>query len=55
MSKDIDCKWSSHEGRAFVDLGLSEMWVACNIDATALEEYGNYYAWGKISTKSVIP
>ena len=34
-----------------VDLGLSVYWGTCNIGANAPEEYGDYYAWGEISTK----
>ena len=36
----------------FVDLGLSVKWATCNFGANAPEEYGNYYAWGEIETKS---
>ena len=35
-----------------VDLGLSVDWAVCNIGATVPEEYGDYYAWGEITTKS---
>ena len=35
-----------------VDLGLSVKWATYNVGATAPEEYGNYYAWGEIETKS---
>lgn len=34
-----------------VDLGLSVKWASCNLEASAPEEYGNYYAWGEIETK----
>jgi hypothetical protein len=36
----------------WVDLGLSVLWAAWNVDATSPEEYGGYYAWGETSTKS---
>jgi hypothetical protein len=36
-----------------VDLGLSIMWADRNLGAAFPEEYGNYYAWGEIATKSV--
>lgn len=36
-----------------VDLGLSVKWASFNLGAYAPEEYGNYYAWGEIETKSV--
>ena len=34
-------------GHQCVDLGLSVKWATCNIDATAPEKKGGYYAWGK--------
>ena len=36
----------------FVDLGLSVKWATCNLGAYWPWRYGNYYAWGEISTKS---
>lgn len=36
-----------------VDLGLSVKWANVNIGATSPESYGNYYAWGETTTKSV--
>ena len=35
-----------------VDLGLSVKWASFNVGASAPEEYGNYYAWGEVETKS---
>lgn len=35
-----------------VDLGLSVFWATCNIGASMPEEYGDYYAWGEIETKT---
>ena len=37
----------------YVDLGLPSglKWATCNIGANSPEEYGNYYAWGEVSTK----
>ena len=34
-----------------IDLGLSVKWGSCNIGAETPEAYGNYYAWGEVSTK----
>ena len=36
-------------GHAFVDLGLTSglKWATCNVGATALTEYGDYFAWGE--------
>ncbi|MCD8287112.1 MAG: DUF1566 domain-containing protein, partial [Clostridia bacterium] len=39
-------------GHEYVDLGLSVKWATCNVGASSPEGYGNYYAWGEISTKS---
>ena len=35
-----------------VDMGLSVAWATCNVGASAPEQYGSYYAWGEITTKS---
>ena len=34
-----------------VDLGLSVKWAGYNIDASAPEQFGGYYAWGEIEEK----
>ena len=39
-------------GHEFVDLGLSVKWATCNVGANRPEDYGDYYAWGEINTKS---
>ena len=36
----------------YVDLGLSVKWATCNIGASQPHEYGDYFAWGEVSTKS---
>ena len=38
-----------------IDLGLPSgtQWACCNVGAAAPEQYGNYYAWGETSPKSV--
>lgn len=36
-----------------VDLGLSVKWATCNLGANSEEEYGNYYSWGEVTTKSI--
>ena len=45
----------SYNGHDYVDLGLPSgtLWATCNIGANKPEGYGNYYAWGETSTKSV--
>ena len=42
----------THNGYVYVDLGLSTKWAACNVGAESPEQYGDYYAWGEIATKS---
>ncbi len=41
-------------GYEYVDLGLPSglKWATCNVGASSPEEYGDYYAWGEIETKS---
>ena len=41
-------------GYEYVDLGLPSglKWATCNVGASSAEEYGDYYAWGEIETKS---
>lgn len=36
----------------YVDLGLSVKWANVNIGALSPEDYGYYYSWGEIETKS---
>lgn len=35
----------------FEDMGLKVKWATCNIGATKLQDYGNYYAWGETESK----
>ena len=39
-------------GHGYVDLGLSVRWATCNVGASSPSGYGDYFAWGEISTKS---
>ena len=39
-------------GHEWVDLGLSVKWATCNVGATSPSDYGDYFAWGEIRTKS---
>ena len=43
---------TKNDTKEAVDLGVSVKWATCNIGATKPEDYGNYYAWGEITTKS---
>lgn len=38
-------------GHQCVDLGLSVDWAVVNIGANTLVDYGDYFAWGEVSTK----
>ena len=42
-----------HNGHGYVDLGLPSglKWATCNVGASNPEDYGDYYAWGEVSTK----
>ena len=40
-----------HNGHEYVDLGLSVKWAICNVGADYPEDYGNYFAWGEVTTK----
>ena len=39
-------------GHEPVDLGLSVMWASCNLGASSPEEFGDYFAWGEVESKS---
>ena len=44
---------SSHKGHEYVDLGLSVKWATCNVGAQSPEDYGEYYAWGETTAKTI--
>lgn len=39
---------------AFVDLGLNKLWAAANINATTIDDRGDYFAWGSIAKQTSI-
>ena len=41
-------------GHEYVDLGLPSglNWATCNVGANKPEDYGDYFAWGEVNTKS---
>ncbi len=43
-----------YNGHEYVDLGLPSgtLWATCNVGATNSENYGDYFAWGEVETKS---
>ena len=46
-------KSGTEDGHDYVDLGLTSgtKWATCNIGADNPQDYGNYYAWGEVTTK----
>ena len=40
-----------HNGREYVDLGLSVKWATCNVGATRPSDYGGYYRYGETTPK----
>ena len=44
---------NKHNGHEYVDLGLSVKWATCNVGANKPEEYGDYFAWGETTIKSI--
>jgi uncharacterized protein (TIGR02145 family) len=43
----------TEQSQGYVDLGLSVRWATCNVGAEKEEDFGDYYAWGDIETKSL--
>ena len=52
ISKNITLYAQWEELYEYVDLGLSVKWATCNLGAEQPWEYGDYYAWGEVNTKS---
>ena len=53
QSKEVEMSQSDiHNGREYVDLGLSVKWATCNVGANKPEDYGDYFAWGETEPKS---
>ena len=46
-------KSGTENGHDYVDLGLTSgtKWATCNVGANKPQDYGNYYAWGEVTTK----
>ena len=42
-------------GHEFVDLGLPSglLWATCNVGASSPTDYGDYFAWGEVTPKSM--
>lgn len=43
----------THNSHEWVDLGLSVKWATMNVGATSPEGYGDYFAWGETTPKSM--
>ena len=57
LVEDVDSIFFSFEnapieGVEYVDLGLSVMWATFNVGASSPEDYGDYYDWGEVETKT---
>lgn len=54
ISGGSDISGVAYNGHEYVDLGLPSglKWATCNVGASYPDEYGDYYAWGEIETKS---
>ncbi len=39
------------ENHDYVDLGLSVKWATCNVGASSISDYGDYFAWGETEPK----
>ena len=48
-------KSGTQDGHDYVDLGLTSgtQWATANVGASKAQDYGNYYAWGEVTTKEV--
>lgn len=46
---------NTYNGHEYVDLGLPSgiLWATCNVGAEKPEDYGDYFAWGEIQSKSI--
>ncbi|MCQ2315881.1 MAG: DUF1566 domain-containing protein [Bacteroidales bacterium] len=52
MALCVSCK--KDDDHEYVDLGLPSglLWATCNVGADKPEDYGDYFAWGEMATKS---
>ena len=53
--QNSDSNNSTYIGHDYVDLGLPSglLWATCNVGADTPEGYGDYFAWGETTPKSV--
>lgn len=51
---NFGCVNGSYNGHDYVDLGLPSgtLWATCNVGAETPEDFGDYFAWGEITTKT---
>lgn len=50
--KTATCNITVKKDPGYVDIGLSVKWATRNLGASAPSDYGDYYAWGEIETKT---
>lgn len=43
--------WTADANGGFMDMGLSVKWAYRNLGASVATDYGDYYAWGDVTTK----
>jgi hypothetical protein len=48
----LKCPDANHPHMINLGLPSGTLWACCNIGASKPEEYGGYYAWGEVYTKS---
>ncbi|MEY8686372.1 hypothetical protein AB9N12_09615 [Bacteroides sp. AN502(2024)] len=51
MSEALQAGIERNDNHEWVDLGLSVKWATCNVGASSPEKYGDYFAWGEITSK----
>lgn len=54
IAEDGKVYYKDENGHTYVDLGLPSgtLWAECNIGANEPSEFGYYFAWGEVETKS---
>ena len=55
MTENVGDPTGTLNGHDWVDLGLPSgtRWATCNVGSTTPEGYGDYFAWGETSTKTI--
>lgn len=55
ISYGLDVEFTTLDDHEYVDLNLPSgtLWATCNVGATTPEDYGDYFAWGETTPKSL--